>query len=487
MRIASWWSAGVFMFQKRRSKLSNRFQSAASSTSIDSCFIASVTRLTPPSNTRVRVDAALARQQAHSGSSPCFDSGTTTSARLATARSATCRNHSLVRNGMSQPMTKLQKSVATVASLVSSAVMIPPSGPSPGQRSAMHSTPMCEYFAASPMIRTGVLVAVCRTRQRRAISGSPSNSASALSRPNRRLPPPARTKPRTFAGVVTKDSLQTGSCVRTSICDSQGGERRLAKSRFLFDRLAARAANSELAQLFLQALAMQADRRRGARHIPAVACKLFRQIRDLEFMLRLAEIILAEPNVGAFIARLANKRFAGRDFLRQIRDADFIAAAKHQAALERILEFAHIPGPIVALDRGESFAAEPCGSAEPRPVHLQELVGHHRNVVLMLTQRRKLDRDDTQAIIQIFSKFPGANFSRQIPVRRADHANVDRNRLCAAKPLDHAIFQRTQNFRLRHRIHVADFIEKERSAMCLLKSAFLLLRRSRESAALVAE
>ena len=49
--------------------------------------------------------------------------------------------------------------------------------------------------------------------------------------------------------------------------------------------LAARTSNPEFAQFFLQTLAMQADRRRGARYVPAMTHKLLRQIRDLEFVL----------------------------------------------------------------------------------------------------------------------------------------------------------------------------------------------------------
>src|ERR1700722_7754513 len=121
------------------------------------------------------------------------------------------------------------------------AVMIPPRGPSPGQRSGTHSTPNWEYFSASPMIRTGAAVADCKVRQRCAISGSPSNSTSALSRPNRRLAPPARTNPRTFmVGITNLESQQ-----------------RLTNSRLFFDGLASRPTNAEFPQFLLQTLAMQ--------------------------------------------------------------------------------------------------------------------------------------------------------------------------------------------------------------------------------------
>src|ERR1700743_748182 len=258
--------------------------------------------------------------------------------------------------------------------------MIPPGGPSPGPRSAMHSMPICEYLAASPMIRTGASVAVCKVRQSRAISGSPSNSTSALSRPNRRLAPPASTNPSTRAAPLLPVTSHQSQVTL------QNPPRTLFR---VLHRLAARPPNPALAQFFLQALPMQADRRRCTRHIPSMARKLLRQVRDLELVLRFTKIVLAEPYVGAFVARLTDKRLAGRDFLRQIGDADLIAAAKHQAAFQCILEFAHVARPIISLDPGQGFAAEPRGSAKPCPMHLQKLIGHHRNIFLVLEQRRQ--------------------------------------------------------------------------------------------------
>src|SRR5579863_9553156 len=129
-------------------------------------------------------------------------------------------------------------------------------------------------------------------------------------------------------------------------------------SRFFFDRLTSRPSNTEFTQFFLQTLAMQADRRRGARHVPAVACQLLRQIGDLKFMLRLAKIAFAESNVRAVVARLPDEHFARRDFFGQVGNTDFVAAAQHEAPLERVLEFANVPRPIVSLNRSQRFTAE---------------------------------------------------------------------------------------------------------------------------------
>src|ERR1700749_996246 len=103
--------------------------------------------------------------------------------------------------------------------------------------------------------------------------------------------------------------------------------RRLAELGLFLNRLPAGTSNAKFSQFFLQTLAVQTDRRRSARYIPTMAHKLLGQVRDLEFMLRLAKIIFAQADVGAITARLADKHFAGRDLFRQIANADFVAAA----------------------------------------------------------------------------------------------------------------------------------------------------------------
>ena len=72
-------------------------------------------------------------------------------------------------------------------------------------------------------------------------------------------------------------------------------------------------------------------------------------------------------------------------------------------------------------------------------------------------------------------------------MRRANYAYIHWNRLRAAKPFNRAIFQRPERFRLRDRIHVANFIEKQCAARRQFKFSLLLLCRAGECAAFVAE
>src|SRR5216684_1730066 len=205
------------MFQNSVPAVSNRFQSASSTTSICKRFMASVILRVPPSKTCCSLAAALVRQQAHNGSSPCADRGATTSALLAWARSARYVSHSRVRNGMSHPTIKLHSAPPPVSWVICSAVVIP---------------------ASSDRIRKSI--------------GAPPISTSALSRPKRVLPPPANTYPDTsFVSVPSPPTLRL--CLILL---------------FFFNRLSPRTPNSQLAQFLLQALPVQSNRGRGARNIP---------------------------------------------------------------------------------------------------------------------------------------------------------------------------------------------------------------------------
>src|SRR5215469_13426840 len=90
------------MFQNNRPWLSKLFQADSSSTSMGTCFMASVTLRPPTSNAAWIADVEWRDQQAQSGSSRPELSGTMTKAWLERARSFRKARNSFVRNGMSQ-------------------------------------------------------------------------------------------------------------------------------------------------------------------------------------------------------------------------------------------------------------------------------------------------------------------------------------------------------------------------------------------------
>jgi len=72
-----------------------------------------------------------------------------------------------------------------------------------------------------------------------------------------------------------------------------------------------------------------------------------------------------------------------------------------------------------------------------------------------------------------------------LAVRRANHANIHWNRLRPAEPFDGPILSTRNTLGLRHRIHVANFVQKKSFRRGQLEFFFLLLRRAGKRAAFV--
>src|SRR3546814_17374732 len=90
-------------------------------------------------------------------------------------------------------------------------------------------------------------------------------------------------------------------------------------------------------------------------------------------------------------------------------------------------------------------------------------------------------------MIEVFTKAPLANEFSKVLVRGRDRGNVDPDRRDAADAIELAGRQHAQPPRLKIGRHVADLVEKQRTAVGLLEAAFALRRGAGESAALVAE
>ncbi|VBF82571.1 Uncharacterized protein conserved in bacteria [Burkholderia pseudomallei] len=102
-------------------------------------------------------------------------------------------------------------------------------------------------------------------------------------------------------------------------------------------------------------------------------------------------------------------------------------------------------------------------------------------------QRRLVELQHAQPVVQVVAKAAFAHRRVEIDVRRGDDPHVDRNRLVPAEPFDLAFLQEAQHARLAFERHVADFVEKQRAAVRRFDTADLALARARECAALVAE
>src|ERR1700683_1039138 len=72
--------------------------------------------------------------------------------------------------------------------------------------------------------------------------------------------------------------------------------------------------------------------------------------------------------------------------------------------------------------------------------------------------------------MQIFADTPGGDHRRKIVMRGGDDANVHLQRLVAADTLELTGLQYAQELRLQVDVEIANLVEKQRAAMCLLES-----------------
>ena len=117
----------------------------------------------------------------------------------------------------------------------------------------------------------------------------------------------------------------------------------------------------------------------------------------------------------------------------------------------------------------------------------EKLRGEQLDVAHAIAQRRKLDLDHREPIVEILAQLAVLERLLEILVRRGDDANVDGDLLLAAEAPHRARLERAQELHLDVGGHLADFVEEERAAVGHLEGARLLVRRAGEGALLVAE
>src|SRR5579864_2447274 len=120
-------------------------------------------------------------------------------------------------------------------------------------------------------------------------------------------------------------------------------------------------------------------------------------------------------------------------------------------------------------------------------VLLQKMICQQREVVAPLAERRNADRDDVQAIVQIFAEEIFGHSFVEIAVGGGDDAHIDGNLTSAAHRANSTLLQYAQQLDLHGQSHLADFIEEDRAAVCDFEESALVLVRSGKGAFQITE
>ncbi len=125
--------------------------------------------------------------------------------------------------------------------------------------------------------------------------------------------------------------------------------------------------------------------------------------------------------------------------------------------------------------------------AETRAILFEEIPRQQQHVTAALTQRRHRQRVDTQAVVQIGAKTPGAYLGGEVTVGGGDHPHVDTMLAVRADPLQLPALQHAQQLGLHRQWQLADLVEEQAAAVGQLELATALVHRAGEGATHVAE
>src|SRR5262245_25293346 len=121
-------------------------------------------------------------------------------------------------------------------------------------------------------------------------------------------------------------------------------------------------------------------------------------------------------------------------------DPDARPGREHDGPLDHVFQLANVPWPIVLSEQVERIGRE----LEIRfsvlvTVLVQEMLHQQRNVVLSISKRWQLNRDDVQPVEQILAKLSFFHHLPQVDGGCGDDPRIDLDRLHAAEPHEVAL------------------------------------------------
>src|SRR5690606_21906224 len=132
--------------------------------------------------------------------------------------------------------------------------------------------------------------------------------------------------------------------------------------------------------------------------------------------------------------------------------------------LDQVGQLADVTRPGVLTQGHDRRAAEANGAALFLLQPGDQLIEQQRKILDALAQRRHLDGEYVQPVVEVLAELAAGDHLFKILVRRGNHPHVRLLRLVAADPLEGALLQHTQQLDLHVHRHVADLVEKQRAA-----------------------
>ena len=188
---------------------------------------------------------------------------------------------------------------------------------------------------------------------------------------------------------------------------------------------------------------------------------------------------------SSFIGAAAGARacpFAPLAGSRQVERVDHLAAAQHGGALQDVEQLAHVARPVVGEQPGHRLFGD--GARRRAAQRVADQLG---DVAAPRAQRRHLDLDHREPVVEILAQRGAGRARAHRPVGGGDDARARAQRLVAADALEGPLLHAAQQLGLQRRIEVADLVEEQRAFARGLEAPGAPAGRAGEGAALVAE
>ena len=106
---------------------------------------------------------------------------------------------------------------------------------------------------------------------------------------------------------------------------------------------------------------------------------------------------------------------AALEELRQRGRRDLVALGEHERLLDRVLELAHVAGPVIGHDPAERGVADGADARVGLRAELgDEVRAQERDVLAALAQRRQLDRQHVEPEEQILAEPTGGDLTKKM-------------------------------------------------------------------------
>src|SRR2546430_945489 len=186
-------------------------------------------------------------------------------------------------------------------------------------------------------------------------------------------------------------------------------------------------------------------------------------------------------------AHTANDLLAANAFREQVHIHALLSGEDHRA-LDDVLELPHVAGPIVIH---QQLHGRRCELPEWLRIFLaiavQEMRQQKGHIFATLAQRRNLEVNHVQAVIQVFAEAALANKRKQVDVGSGHDAHVDFKLLGAPQTHEFALLDHAQKLGLRFGADGGDFIEENGALIGDFKKALFRSNGAGESALHMAE